>query len=156
MLQRDLERRLSVERQATGQRLKEDHTDRVEIGRRAEHAAARLFRGHVVRRADGGAGGGILSCPERAGHAEVSQFDLTIAGANQEVLRLHVAVDDPALVRRPQSPQQAVGQSDDAFGGEPAFAPDDRFEVGALDQLHGDEVGIAVRAVIVDVDDIRV
>ena len=83
MLDADLEGRIAIEGEATGQRLEEDDPDRVEIGRRAQFSAARLLGGHVLRRAEGVSGGGYLRAAQGARDAEVGQLDQPVLRADE-------------------------------------------------------------------------
>src|SRR5262249_14588201 len=92
-------RRGGLERRPAGQALVEDGSQGVDVCGRADRpgAAAGLFRRHVTRRPQDGAGlrlaGGVV---EFLGEAEVGDLEVAVLG-DQHVAGLQVAVNDAAL-----------------------------------------------------------
>ena len=96
---------VGLEGDAAGQRLVEDHPDRVEVGDGGDVEALRLLGREVVRGAHHRAGLGDLR-DAGAGDAEVGDDRLALA-VDDHVLRLQVAVDDAVAVGeagRPPAP----------------------------------------------------
>ena len=88
------ERRGGHERRPAGEHLEEDRAERVDVAASIERGVVRLLRAHVGGRADqqsrlgeAGLGGDA----HRASHAEIG--DDRVAFLEEDVLRLHVAVD---------------------------------------------------------------
>ena len=88
---------LGLERDPAGERLVEDHADRVEVGGGGRLEALGLLGREVLGGAEHRAGLGDLR-GAGAGDAEVGDPRAALA-VDEHVLRLEVAVDDPALVR---------------------------------------------------------
>jgi hypothetical protein len=97
LLQRDRDRGLGLERDLPGERLVEDHANRIEVGGRGDVEALRLLRREVLRGAQHGPGLGDLR-GAGAGDAKVGHACAPV-GVHQDVVGLQVAMDDPALVR---------------------------------------------------------
>ena len=74
---------------------------------------------------------------------------------DDDVCRLQVAVDDPFFVRRRECRGDGRSQLHHAFDRETAPV-DERVERPAIDQLHRQEVGVAILLDRVDGDDVRV
>ena len=172
---------LADERPRPVQELPARHRERELIGARVERALPLLLRCHVRGRAGDPArddlrqalivrGVGIeglgldglrdrrhLLAVAREGqprHAEIEDAHATIR-ADDRVLRLEVAVDEPGRVRRrepaPRLDQVCEQRAPRRF----ALALPLR-ERPALDELHRDEHGVAEHADIEDLDDVRV
>ena len=92
---------------------------------------------------------------ERARDAEVGDLD-GAALAEEDVLRLDVAVDEAALVRERQPVRDRDGELDRAPQRQRARADDQVLEVLALDELEDDVLAPAVLAAVDDGDDVRV
>ena len=92
--------------------------ERPDVGRRAHVAAFKLLRGHVVRGADHGPGPGQ---PGRGvddpGDAEVGHHDPV--SAQQDVVRLQVAVHHPRRVRAGQGVGDLRADQRDPLPGQP-------------------------------------
>jgi hypothetical protein len=76
-------------------------------------------------------------------------------GGQQEVARLHVAVDDPGLVRGVQRAGALGGDVGDQIGRREPRSTHELLEVGALDQLHHQEHVIARSAHVVRRNHVR-
>ncbi|MEJ7728147.1 MAG: hypothetical protein WKG00_02935 [Polyangiaceae bacterium] len=112
------------------------------------------------RAAGGGLGGGAergAATAEDLRHPEVEQLDhLLVVGARQEdVLRLEVAVEDSLLVRAAQRPRRLGDDGRRRAHAELAQAAQAAAEVLALEQLHDDERGATLDAVIEDLHHVR-
>ena len=116
VLHRDRDRRVALERHAAGEHLVEHDAERVDVGLRADAAAARLLGREVLRRADDRADLGHLRI---AGvrDAEVGHLDAPVV-AHEHVVRLDVAVHDAVLVRVAQPGEHLHGDRDGALGRE--------------------------------------
>jgi hypothetical protein len=140
-----------------GRLARQQHPER---GRHAEHVRARRdrpsddLRRHEAGRADGG--GALAARPALAGDAEVHQHH-SVASQDQ-VLRLHVAVDDVLLVdigeRLTGLPRVVDGLPD----GQPGRTPLGQHlgQARAIHQLHHEEVVALVFEVVEHVHDARV
>ncbi len=114
----------------------------VDVGR-----ALDLLGGHVERRAQHRAvagervGSGAVGAPGQLGEAEVDDLDVEavlVAGDEEEVLRLEIAVDDAGGVGAAEAAQGVGGDGERVRGGE-ATAPQAGREVFPLEQLHDEE-----------------
>ena len=89
-------------RTMTGQHLPRDETQAVDVAARVERRALDLFRRHVRGRSDRHAGHGELRVAgHRAREPEVRQ-QRPVLWVDEDVFRLHVAVNDAHRVRRPE------------------------------------------------------
>jgi hypothetical protein len=95
------------------------------------------------------------SSPPWLSQAQVEHLDHAL-WRQQQILRLHVAVDQAALegVLQPQRRLPGVGAGQ--VNGQRAFLLDQPAEVGPLDEFHDEEVGAAGLVRVVGVDDVRV
>ncbi len=89
------------------------------------------------------------------GDAEVGHLDLP-AGRDQDVARLDVAVDHPALMGEAERGGHVGRDLGGAIGQDRALAADDLSERATLDVLHDDEVRAVLLAPVVDRDDVGV
>jgi hypothetical protein len=154
VLHRDLDRRVARERHVAGEHLVEDDADRVEIGGSGHLRAASLLRREVVGGAHDRAGLGHL---RRAGARDAEVGDLQpLFGADQDVVRLDVAVDDPVLVREAERRQDLPRVRDRLCGTQAAVLSDQLLQARSVDDLHRDVVGAFGLAPVVDRDDVRV
>ena len=96
LLERDRHRRVAVERHPAGQALVEQDAGRVEVRARRHRVALRLLGRQVLRGAEDRAGLGHVR-GAGAGDAEVRDLGVALV-VDDHVVRLDVAVDDPALV----------------------------------------------------------
>jgi len=144
------ERRLAVEQ------LVEDHAERVDVGRGVDGLALHLLRGHVSRRADHAPGRGqAVLVVDQLGDAEVEDLGLAAVG-DQDVVGLHVPVDDLVVVRDPDRGQELLDQVDRNVDAEPPVFIQPGAHRAAVDPLHDDEKDGTVLVEVVDADDARV
>jgi hypothetical protein len=154
--QRDRGRRL--EGQTAGEREERGGTERVEIGAPVEHrAGAGLFRSHVLDRAENLA---LLAHRAAGGDArdpEVGDHGAARALLEQDVVGLHVAVDDAAAVGIAEGPRDLADDACDLGGRERALPAHSLAQALAvhvrhhevdeagsfLDEMDGDDVGMA-------------
>ncbi len=157
MLHRDLQRRLAVERQLPGQQLVEHDPDRVDVGALVDRRAACLLgrevlRGphdrpglrHLARRGPRDPEVGHLVAPVRAVLVE------------EHVVRLDVAVHDPAPMGEPERAEDLARRVDRGGDRQRTVGHDPVLEAPALEVLHRDVVGALGLAAVVDRDDVRV
>ena len=133
--------------------LVQDEPRREEVAPPVHRPGPHLLRRHVVRSAHEQA-----AAPRRAPEArdaEVHHLGRPPAGQEQ-VGRLHVAMDDAVVVRVSEAGQELEhdGKRRARVGPQSAF--DRALEVDPLEQLHGDERRALVLAQLVDGDDVRV
>ena len=105
----DLDRRVAVERLAAGEHLVEQDAGGVDVGAGVGDAALDLLGGEVGDGADQQAVASRCgSCRrDRPGQPEVGDLDPAVVG-EQDVLGLHVAVDDAGLVRGAEGGQHRL------------------------------------------------
>ena len=96
------------ERRASGERVEERRAERVQIGGGPDRRAADLLGGHVRDGAEEAPGLGLAEVGQ-VGAAEVAQLGVA-GGVVEDVGRLHVAVDDAALVRGAEGGEQIERQ----------------------------------------------
>jgi hypothetical protein len=126
---------------ASGEAVEEHAAERVDVGARIGAVAADDLGRAVVERADEHAGlreplgrRGVL------GQAEVGEVDvLVLAGRDQDVGRLDVAVHEPERMRRREAGRDLRHDPHGVGGVERALGGDERPEVRALDVAHGQE-----------------
>ena len=152
----DGQRRLPVERRLTGDGLVQHHAQAEQVGPVVHVVAAGLLRGHVQRGAGDEPGLRQFQILGRAGQAEVGQFDAIRAGFQQDVARLHVAVDEPGGVG---GGQPGGGLRADPHGlrhGQLLHPPQPLFQGLAGHQLHDQErqPGLRVLIDLVNGDDV--
>jgi hypothetical protein len=151
---------LALDRHAADQHLVEDHAERVEVRSRPHLAlAARLLRGHIVRRAQDEP---RLRQPELAleargaGDPEVEELhDLAAALPHEvHVVRLEIAVDDARLVRGGERREDRAAQLAGDLDGESAARAKPRCQRLALEVLHDEErLALVARPEIGDLRD---
>ena len=117
-------------------------------------AAAEDLRRHEARRADGDRP--VARLAQLARDAEVDEHDAAVG--HDEVLRLHVAVDDVLLVDVVQGLARLAAPLDDVLHRQPrrALGREPIVQALALDQLHDDVVVAGVAEVVDDAHDARV
>ena len=152
VLHRDLDRRVAGEGHLPGQHLVEDDRGRVEVGGRRHGGAARLLGGEVLRGAHDRA---RLRHLRRAGARDAEVRHLQPL-ADEDVVRLDVAVDDPVPVCEAERLEDLVGVRERLRDRKRAARHDELLEAPALDHLHRDVVGALGLAAVVDRDDVRV
>ena len=139
-----------------GQQLIQHHPGSKNVGACVDNQALDLLGGHVFQRADHRAlfARGVASVLD-TGHSEIGQFD-SPAFFNQQVCRLHVAVNHVLAVRTAQRGQQ-VFHDGQRLRQRIAFAVvEEVLEVFAVDQFHHQKGDIAVTARVVNADDVGV
>ena len=158
----DRRRAVAGEDAPAGQGLVEQRPRGEEVGPRVDRVAEDLLGRHVARRSHDEAGSRELSARvgARDGLAgrlvrEAEVDESPAVRGEEEVRRLHVAVDDARVVQRGEGLEQVEGQRDRLFGGQrPALQP--RRQGLAGEQLH-DDVGLGVvLADLVDRAEVRV
>jgi hypothetical protein len=92
---------------------------------------------------------------ERPRDAEVDDLDVAV-GRQQDVLRLHVAMDDPLAVRVIERRSDAARDMTCGVDVQPPEPIEERAERGAVQMLHDDEEVALALAVVVDGADVRV
>ena len=149
-----LGRLLAHEGPPPGQELVQDHAHREDVAAPVEGLGADLLGAHVVDGPDHHAALGEVG-PAQLGDPEV--HDLHGAVVEQpDVRRLDVAVDDPVLVGVGEAAAD-LDHDVEHLGEEQRLAGADQgLEVGAGQELHGDERHAAVLAQLVDGDDVGV
>ena len=157
---RDVRHRLrgdavALERAAAGQQLEGDDAERVEIARRRRPLALRLLGREIRRGAEHRARLRERAEPRGARDAEVGDVHLPVA-VEQEVRRLHVAVDDALAVSRVESVRRLLEPLERLARRLRAFRADLLLERAAREVLHDDERALAVLADVVDRDDVRI
>ncbi len=151
-----------LERDAARQHPVEDDADGVEIGAAVEFHALTLLGRHVVGGSHDRARLGELffGCPvSELGDTEVDDLDelgVVLACADEAVVWLHVAMDDPDVVCGSESFEDLDRQCLGASPGQPLFAFDDRAEVLAVEVLHHEESETIDLTEVGDVDDVLV
>ena len=148
--------RAGGEGRPAGERLVEDHPQRVEVGAAVDRPAARLLRRQVRRGAELHPRPGEGGVAEHLGDAEVGQQQAVVLGAQEHVLRLDVAVDDPApvgVVERGRRLPQVLARLRQA---ERALLAQAVVEGAPLDVGHHQVGGVVGLAVVVDGEDVGV
>ena len=148
----DRERIVGLIRHAADEHFVEHDAETVEIAAPVDRAAARLFRAHVVRRADDRAGLRHPRCGiERTRDAEIGQRRGAVV-AQQDVVGLDVAVHEAFLVRVIERGRDLADH---------AQRERDRPRIAVLVQdrpaaeiFHRDVVVVAGAADVVDADDV--
>ena len=152
VLERDRHRAVAVERHAAGEQLVEDDADRVEVGALADRVALRLLGREVLRGAHDRPG---LRHVRRAGAGDAEVGDLRAAlVVDDDVVRLEVAVDDPALVREAGGAQDLHVRSIARSGSSGASRWTTSLSEPPSQVLHRDVVGAVPLAAVVDRDDV--
>ena len=149
-----LEGRLPVERGGAREQLEEHHAGGVDVAGRRQLVAAHLLGREVSGRADDlvGAPGGHA----RGAHqAEVGELDRVVR-ADEHVVRLEVAVDHVRRVRgREPREHRAHHRGGRVRRHRPALG-EQLAQSASRDQLHDQEDHVAVRAEVVDADEVGV
>ena len=121
-----------------GERVVQREAQRVDVGARVAAAAGQHLGRRVGQRAGERAAAGDAELPVELGGPEVGEARAAV-GIEQDVLRLDVAVEDAAPVRRRERPGHVATQAHGRVRVErPALAHPD-LQVGAADVLHDDE-----------------
>ena len=152
---------VAVERRTAGQHLVGHRAERVHVRARADVRHRDLLRSDVRDRSDRTIGRQVLRLgAERLRDPEVDDLDLTVR-REEDVLRLHVPVDDPLGVCVVERSRDAARDVARHRGVEASEALEQRAEGRPLDELHdheqvGREVADGGLAVVVDRCDVRV
>ena len=166
MLDDDLAVAVAAERDLARQHLEQQHAQRIDIRAVIDlDLPLALLGGHVVRGSHDRPGArlvaDLLIGQRQFREAEVEHLDEVAARAavvaQEDVLGLEVAVDDPLLVRRVERVRDLAGDGKRGRGVQPVFAPQPIGQRLALQVLHH-EVEFAVRRVaeVGDIDDVLV
>ena len=149
----------AAHRDFAGEHFVKDHAERIDV-RAVVHGLrlVELLGGHVARRAERHAGYrervvGLLAAQEFR-EAEVGDLH-TAAFINEDVLRLHVAVDDALLVRELQRVANLRHDGERLLGLHLPGA-DHLAQVYAVHEFHREIIQPAALAEVVDGDDVRV
>ena len=155
-MERDRDEVLAGERDVARQQLPEDDAERVDVGRGRDGLAARLLRREVLAGAEHRAGlrDAVLDV-ERARDAEVGHLHLALA-AEEDVLRLHVAVDEPVLVGEGEPVGDRERELERLPDRKPARTHEELLQVLAVDVLEDDVLAAVVVPAVDDGDDVRV
>ena len=130
---------LALERPRAGEALEEDAAERVDVRAPVDLAARDLLGRDVVDRSDEAAiAGEAAHRGDVAGEPEVADVGVLAVRSlgDEHVPGLHVAVDEPRLVRRVEGLRDLADEVDCAFRLERSLAPEDLAQVGAIDVRH--------------------
>ena len=147
---------LAGERNVPGQELEEDDAEGVDVRPLVDRAPARLLGRDVVRGADHGSRQRhpVLDV-ERAGDPEVGDLRPAVA-VEEHVLRLHVPVHDPVLVRAREPLADLDREVERTPHRQRPLPGDELLQVLAVDVLEHDVLPAAVLAAVDHRDDVRV
>ena len=148
---------LAHERRAPDERLEQHATEGVDVESLVERLGAELLGRHVGRGPEGGAGRGqtrLVGGLADVDDPEVGEVD-EVAGGQQDVRRLDVAVDDAGPVRRVERVGDLLDDADGPFRWQRAVGGEQGSQVAAPDQAHVDEHALLDHAEVVDRDDVR-
>ena len=147
-----------------GDRREERRAEAPHVGARVDLVAAalRLLGRHELRRTDGHAGAGGLGAAVHAVTAEalhasepeVEQLHAPVV-AEEDVVRLHVAMDDALVVRGAERVEGLVGDLEDLVDGQRAAeANPSRLDVLSLEEIeHQEGAAVLGDTVVLDVHD---
>ena len=140
---------IARERHLAGERLVEHGAEGVDVGPAVDVVAAQLLGRHVIERPNPLARGGQAAFRGAPlGQPEVGEVDVLAPAAwrDQDVRRLHVAVDEAALVCRVEGGRDLGDHTGGPQRVELALGGHQRAQVGAVDVAHRDvqnAVGLA-------------
>ncbi len=145
----DVDRGVTLVRLPAGEQLVHDHAGGVHVRAGVGLAVHDELGGEVGHRADQDAAGrGVLGLgADRAGQAEVGDLDPAVVG-EEDVLRLHVAVDHPRLVCRGEGREHRLHQRERLPRGHRGLLADQVAQGVAGDVLHGQEDRAVVVALV--------
>ena len=149
------QRGVALERHRTGEQLVEQHAGGVHVRGRGRGLARGLLGGEVLGGAEHHPRAGERGVSGPVGDAEVGDLDLPV-WADQDVARLDVAVHDAGRVRDRQRFADLADDVHRGLGVQPPLFAQHLPQVPALDELHHDEVQIAVLTGVEDLRDVRV
>jgi hypothetical protein len=150
---------VSLERTTPDHALVGDHRHRPEVAPAIERlATARLLRAHVMRRPEDRAGLGLdlvggSRRVDQLGDAEIEDLHQGLRAAvssEEHVVGLEIAVDDARLMRAGHRAAHPGEDLRDLLEGELRRAPQTRAERLSLEELHHDEGGVLLHAVVDD------
>ena len=148
-----------LEGEAPCDHLEEDDADGVEVDAGARLAMADALRGHVLRRPEQLAGSGQARVAARARDPEIEQLHqirAVLARADEDVLRLQIAVNHLEIVRARDASGDLDHDPHRACDGERPLGDEVRQDAAAQD-LHHDVRGVVLRlALVEDLDDVGV
>ena len=162
-----LEIAFTEEEPATGQHLPQDDADRENVGTGIHGHALRRFRRQVAEFALDDPGLAALELAIGLGEAEIRNFHLPVAG-DEDVRRGHIAMDDVQGLSLAVGELVRVGEAlTDAHRDEARLLHRDRLaegfamldhalEIGAVHELHHDEVRVVADADIEHLHAVRV
>ena len=153
----DLDRGLALVRLAAGEQLVEHDAGGVHVGAGVGAAVDDELGGQVGDGADEHAvGGGVLGVgADRLGEPEVGDLDPAVVG-DEHVLRLHVAVHEAGAVGRRQRGEHRLQHGQRPRRRHRRLLDDGVAQRVAGDQLHHQEDGAVVVALVEDRDDVGV
>ena len=131
----------------------EHDAEAVDVAAGGDLGAFELLGGHVSGRAAANLGALDLAGP--AGEPEIHDADLA-AAIDHDVGGLEVAVEHALLVRGGETGADAAREFEGLVGGKAADAAEQRGEILAVDELHGDVVEALVDADVVNAADVGV
>ncbi len=140
--QRRIDARRRAIRERAGREVVHDHAKAVQVRRRPDRIATRLFRRHARRRAEQAVALGVGAV---AGGTEIHQDDAAARILAHDVAGLDVAVDQSRGVHRTERRRKRAGDGQD-FGDRPRPVPPDPIR----QRLPGDQVRPQARAPVVD------
>ena len=144
------------ERRLPRQALVQQAGERVQVGAAVHRLAFELLGCEVGGRAERAAVQQRAALvDEAAGEAEVCDVHV-LAGVEQDVGRLHVAVDEAARVRRVQRARDLRADPDGPCRVERPFAAQQHCQIAPLDVAHGQVEAAVYVARVVDRDGVRV
>jgi hypothetical protein len=147
-------RRIGLERPRPGEELPGDDGERVDVGGGRRALAQRLLGREVAHRAEHRAGERERVEPRRARDPEVGDVDV-VRAVEQQVRRLHVAVDDAVPVSRVEGGGGLLEPGERLRGVDEAARPDAILDRAAAEVLHDDERALVPLADVVDRDGVR-
>ena len=149
-------RRLGV-RRSPGERLVEDGAQAVEVRARRDRSSRQLLGRHRVEGPDHRSDRGqpLGRGGQAVGDAEIDQARAAVRG-EQDIARLHVAVDHAALMGVEERLGDVGCDRDCVCGRERTLARDARCQRLAIDQLHHERRRFPGGIHVVDLDDRRV
>ncbi len=148
---------LPEERDASGEALVEHQPQRVQVGPPVEALTAYLLRRQVLRRAHHHVVAGEIVIPavETLGDSEIGEQHPAVGG-EEDVARLHVAVDEPGPMGSVERSGDARPDVDRQLGAQPRLDVEDLAQTLAVDQLHHHRLASLVLEGVVDGDDVGV
>nr|WP_238705462.1 hypothetical protein [Serinicoccus profundi] len=143
---------------AAGEQLEEEQAEGVHVGACVDRVVLDLLGGEIGGSAPQQLRAGVATRHgDGPGQPEVGDLDPALAPVGeQDVLRLDVAVHQPAPVRLGEGLGDGQQQGHGPTGGHRGVLGDDVAQRRALDELHRQEDDLLVLTLVVDTDDVRV